>query len=559
MKRQTARTAIAIAAVTALVGCGQGPAGEETEPPSREGEPSVPLEPEQALDGGDLVMALSQEPDALDPTTARTRAGRMVFESMCEKLYDIDAEGEIVPMLASALPEFSDGDTVLTIPVREDAVFSDGTPLDAEAVEVSLARHLEHDTSARSSDMGPVADVRVVGDHAVEIELDEPFSPLLASLSDRAGMIMSPTALEELGDDFAQNPSCVGPFKFDERVPQTRISVVADPNYYDADQVRLDSIAYVIMPDNNIRSANLRSRDVHVTDTVSPQDFDALTQGEGTEVSPLVLDSLGFQGITVNVGNTDGVGQPAGEVDTLLAQEPEVRRALSLAIDRENLVDVVFNGWYQSACTPMSPISVFADETATDCPPYDPEGAREILEGLGVEMPVTIELTVQNNQDSLRYAQALQASVQEAGFEIDVQPTEWTALLDAQARGDYEAVLVGWGGMVDPHSNMHNYLASGSGNNYSGVSDEALDGDLNAATRTVDHDERVALYASAVERTAELNPMIFTYRLANLGAVHESVAGVWFSPDGILRLSRAAFVDPDAQADEIDVDDLSED
>ncbi|GAB3193037.1 ABC transporter substrate-binding protein [Nesterenkonia suensis] len=550
------KKSLALLSLVALVGCSEVQEIGEQEVDSREGESSIPLAADDAVNGGDLVMALSQEPDALDPTTARTRAGRMVFESMCEKLYDIDAEGEIVPMLATDLPEYSQDETVLRITLRPDAVFSDGTPMDAEAVRISLERHLEHPTSARSSDMGPIEDVRAVADHEIEIELAEPFAPLVATLSDRAGMIMSPETLDELGDDFAQAPSCVAPFTLVERVPQTRIDVVADPHYYAADEVHLDSITYVIMPDHNIRAANLRSRDVHLTDTVSPQEFDALVEDDAGEVNGLILDSLGYQGLTLNIGNVDGTGQPPGEVDSVVAQEPAVREALSLAIDRESLVDVVFNNWYSPACTAMSPISPFADERATDCPEHDPDRAMELLEEAGVDIPVEIDLTVRNDQDSMRYAQALQASLEGAGFDLTIHPMEWTALLDAQDRGDFEAILVGWGGMIDPHNNLHNFYATGAGNNYSGLSDPELDEYLNEAARTVDHDERVEFYGQAVERAGELNNIIPTYRLSNLGAVHESIAGVWFSPDGILRVSGAAFVDTEAADEEIDVDEL---
>lgn len=538
-----------------LVGCSDVQPLGEGSAPSRSGTSEIPLDPDHAVQGGNLVMGLSQEPDALDPSTGTSRAGRMVFESICEKLYDINAEGDIVPMLATDMPTFSNEGQTLNIPIRDDADFSDGTHLDAEAVKISLERHLENPISARSSDMGPIESIRVVGDYEIQIELDEPFSPLVASLSDRAGMILSPTALDELGDDFAQDPSCVGPFTLENRVPQTHIEVTADPNYYDAESVHLDTITYQIMPDNNIRAANLRSRDIHVTDTVSPQDFDSLLQEAGSPINGLILESLGFQGMTLNIANADGVGEEPGEIDTVIAQEPEVRRALSMAIDREALVDVVFNRWYEPACTGMSPISIYADDNAADCPEHDPEQALDILEEAGVDTPVEVNLTVQNDQDQLRYAQALQASVQDAGFQINIIPTEWTALLDAQQSGNFEAVLVGWGGMLDPHNNLHNYLATGSGNNYSGISDEELDGHLNDAARTVDHEERVSLYAKAVDRQKEINGIIFTYRLSNLGAAHESVAGVWFSPDGIFRVSRAAFIDPEIADQDVDLED----
>src|SRR5258705_7172176 len=99
--------------------------------------------------GGTLVVALSSEPDALDPTTGRTLVGRAVFTSICEKLYDIDDKLAVVPQLAAALPEISADGVTVTIKLRPNVKFADGTPMDAAAVKTSLDRHRTLATSAR--------------------------------------------------------------------------------------------------------------------------------------------------------------------------------------------------------------------------------------------------------------------------------------------------------------------------------------------------------------------------------------------------------------------------
>ncbi|HEX5993532.1 MAG TPA: ABC transporter substrate-binding protein, partial [Jiangellales bacterium] len=260
--------------------------------------------------GGTLVVALAEEPDALDPTTARTLVGRTVFTSICEKLYDINDKLEIVPQLAAELPEVSDDGLTVTIPLRTGVTFADGTDLDADAVKASLDRHRTLDTSARKSELSSVTEVSVADPSTVELTLSEPFAPLTAQLADRAGMIMSPTALEAEGDDFGTNPVCVGPFKFDNRVAQDHIDVVKDPNYYDADNVYLDKITYKIIADSTTRFNNLKSGDVQVLDRVAATDVDALQADSNLRL--LTSDSLGYQGITINLGNINGVGQPGG-------------------------------------------------------------------------------------------------------------------------------------------------------------------------------------------------------------------------------------------------------
>src|SRR5262245_35651043 len=111
--------------------------------------------------GGTLVVALSAEPDALDPSTGRTLVGRSIFTAICEKLYDINDKLEIVPQLAAALPEVSADGLTVTIKLRPGVKFADGTPLDATAVKTSLDRHRTLATSARKSELSSVANVAV--------------------------------------------------------------------------------------------------------------------------------------------------------------------------------------------------------------------------------------------------------------------------------------------------------------------------------------------------------------------------------------------------------------
>lgn len=495
---------------------------------------------QEIQEGGDLVMALSAEPDRLDPTTSSSLYTRYVMQTMCQKLYDIDAAGEIVPQLATALPAVSEDGLTVTIPLRTDATFADGVPFDAEAVRATLERHLTFEGSTRKGELGPISDIRAVSTDAVEITYEKPFAPLTAALADRAGMMLSPQAIEEKGADFGESPVCVGPFKFVDRVPQTSISVERDPLYYDADNVHLDTITYRIITDANIRAANLRSGDVQVADTISPQDVDALLKEDGVGV--LQVGSLGYQALTVNVGNTEGVGEPPGTIDTPLAQDRAVRMALSMSVDRGALVNTVFNSWFEPACSPISPTSPFATEVSAACPPYDPEGAKQLLGDAGVEVPYAIEMQVTNTPDTLRYAQALQAAVSDGGFELKVVPVEYSTLLDVQSRGDFEALQLGWSGRVDPHGNMSNFLSTGGGNNYSGYSSPAMDELLASAARSNDVDERAKLYGEAVALLQEDNPIIYLYRQRNLTAYSTDVTGVETFTDGVVHLSSAAFV-----------------
>lgn len=541
-------TAAAVAVTFAATACqdvqtgDNGDAGDDTEGATAQDQEvlSNPLGDRDAQDGGDLVVGLSAEPDVLDPTLSSSLHMRHLVQPMCDKLYDIDETGELIPMLATELPEISEDELRVTIPVRTDAQFSDGTDMDAEAVAISLQRHHELSGSSRTAEMGPIESIDVVDEETVEITFSEPFAPITSILADRAGMIMSPTRLDELGENFADDPSCVGAFQFVERT-QNAVRFEADPNYYDAENVHLDTIEYQFIPDSSIREANLQSGDVHVADSMSPLDMDDLVEDE--DLFMLTVPSYGYQGITLNIANEDGVGTDPVQQDTDLAQHPEVRQALSMAIDRDALVEAVFDGWYEPACSPISPATPFATEASEACPDYDPEAAQQLLEDAGVETPVEIAVNVGNNPEAQRLAQAKQAQVEEAGFSLDINPLENAALLESQNDGDFEAILIGWSGRVDPHGNMYNFLHEGAGNNYAGYDNEDVNRLLTEATQVNEDDERAQMYGEVIEHVHEDAPIIYTHRIRNLTAMVDEVAGIEQYPDGVLRVSHAAFVE----------------
>jgi peptide/nickel transport system substrate-binding protein len=306
-----------------------------------------------------LVVALNQDPDILDPTLSRTYVGRIVFSQICEKLYEIDETLKIHPQLAAELPQITDGGRTVTIKLRSGVKFNDGTDLDAAAMKFSLDRHRELKGSNRRSELAPVEAVEIVDRLTVRLRLKAPASPLLAQLTDRAGMPVSPAAVKKLGDKFGTAPVCVGPWQFVERVPQDRIVVERSPHYFDRAQARFDRIVFRIIPDDNVRLANLRSGDVDIMHQVSPTDATALKREGRFEVSNVT--GLGYQGITINLRNKTGKTNPPGDLGTPLANDPRVREAFELSIDREALNQVAWDGLFSPGCTPIPPVSVFAD------------------------------------------------------------------------------------------------------------------------------------------------------------------------------------------------------
>jgi peptide/nickel transport system substrate-binding protein len=528
--------AIALAAAVA-VGC--APVQQSSGPAAAPATDSfgTPADPAAVQQGGTLVMALSAEPDMLDPTQSRSLYSRYVFHTMCEKLYDLDEHTQIVPQLATALPTISADGLSVTIPLRQGVKFADGTPMDAQSVVTTFQRNLTMSGSGRKSELGPVTSVEATDASTVVVRLSTPFAPLTSVLADRAGMVMSPAALQQLGDKFGTAPVCVGPFKFEKRVAQNSIDVVRDPNYYDAGKVHLDRITYRIITDASIRAANLRSGDAQVGDSLSTQDVPALRTTPGITV--LESNRLGYQGVTFNIGNVAGLDNPLGDKGTPVSRDPRVRQAFELSVDRQGLVQAVFGGLYAPACSPISPDTAFTSEAAQACTPYDPEAARRLLQEAGVQVPYKITMITSNNPDSLRLAQALQATVANGGFDLQIQPVEYSALLDQQDRGDFEVLQLGWSGRIDPDNNIANYLSTGGGQNVAGYSDPALDELLTRARTSTDQAERVRLYGEVVTAIHQADPIVYLYRERNFTGVTDKVAGVQVFPDGIVRVAFA--------------------
>ena len=284
-----------------------------------------------------LRIGLADDPDILDPTLARTYVGRIVFAALCDKLVDIGPELEIVPQLATEW-QWTDGNKGLVLKLRSGVKFQDGEPFDAAAVKFNIERHLTMPGSNRKSEISAVTGVEIVDDHTVKLVLSAPFAPLLAQLTDRAGMMVSPKAARAAGENFGSHPVCAGPFKFVERVAQDRIVLERFADYWDKDNIKLDRIVYLPIPDSTVRLANLRSGGLDLIERVAAADLD--TVRKDTRLKLATITGLGYTGITINLANGERSKTPLG-------QDARVRQALELSIDRDALNQVVFNGEFQ--------------------------------------------------------------------------------------------------------------------------------------------------------------------------------------------------------------------
>jgi peptide/nickel transport system substrate-binding protein len=487
-----------------------------------------------AAQKGTLVVALNQDPDILDPTLSQSYVGRIVYTAICEKLYEIDENLTVTPQLAAELPQVGDGGRTVTIKLRPGVRFNDGTPMDAAAVKFSLDRHREMKGSNRRSELALVREVEVVDPLTVRLRLAAPFSPLLAILADRAGMPVSPAQARKLEDKFGTAPVCVGPWTFKERIAQDRIVVERSPHYFDPKAAGFDQVIFRIIPNDNVRVANLRSGDIDLMHLVAPSDAVNLRKEGRFEVSSVT--GLAYIGLTINLRNKTGKLNPPGDLGTPLANDPRVREALDLSIDREALNQVAWEGQYTPGCTPLSPRSPYHDK-ARKCPARDVARARQLLAEAGLAGGYALELMIQNDPQQRRVGEVIQGMAREAGFNISLRPTEFASLLKQQDAGTYQVSLIGWSGRLDPDANIHQFQTCKGSLNVTLFCDETVDTLLNRAREVSDQKERFDLYRQAIDRmTGTHRALVYLYHQNYIVAFPKNLKGYRAVPDGLIRV-----------------------
>jgi peptide/nickel transport system substrate-binding protein len=473
-----------------------------------------------------LRIGLAEDPDILDPTLARTYVGRIVFASLCDKLFDIDERLNLVPQLALSHETSADGKTV-TIRLRQGVKFHDGETMDAAAVKASLERHMNMQGSFRRPELAAVDKVEVADAATVRLQLKNPFSPLIAQLADRAGMILSPKAIQEAGDRFGLKPVCAGPFRFVERVQQDRIVVEKFPQYWNAANVHIDRVVFRPIVESTVRLANLKSGSLDLIERALATDLKEIKADPRLKLATQI--EIGYQGLTLNLANGEaGTNGPFGK-------DPRVRQALEAAIDRKALSDVVFNGEVMPGNQWISPKSPYFQEKFA-VPGRDVAKAKKLLADAGMRTPVAVDFMVPNNPESRQVAEVIQAMAQEAGFDMKIRVTEFATSLKEAEQGRFQAFFIGWSGRVDPDGNSYIFHKCKAPQNNGEYCNKDVDTWLDDARKTSKVDERKAIYGKIAEKYLAEGSIIYLYHRLVIIAHTAKLEGYAQMPDGLVRV-----------------------
>jgi peptide/nickel transport system substrate-binding protein len=510
-----------------LSACGGGApsssAGQPTAAPAASGAGSAsstaaPAAAETSGTAGssEIVISLNADPPKLDPAQSSAFVDRQVLNNICDKLADIDAQGKIVPMLATEW-KISDDKLTYTFTLREGVKFHDGTDFNADAVKANLARDMT-EKSPRRTELSSVQSVDVVDPKTVKITLKQPFAPFLSVLTDRSGMIVSPKAAQEMGDDFLSKPVCSGPFMFQDRVKGDHLTLVRNPNYWQPGLPKAAKLTYKIFTDPNVELVNLRSGQVDFIDSVPAKEIPNVQQD--SKFAIVNQAGFGFQGIYLNVTKPP-------------LDNKAVRKAIDLLIDRDALVKVVFSGAATPGHSPFAPSQfAFGDSDKYDPPNLDQ--AKKLLADAGVSN-VSFTLKTGTAPVNVQVAQLIQNFLKPAGIDVQIEKLEFGTQLDQTDKGDFQASALGWSGRPDPDLNIYDFVFTGGANNSSQFSNATVDAQLKIARSESDEAKRKAAYDQVMQVLKDEVPYVYLYHSNNVFAMSAQVTGYTYVADGIIR------------------------
>ena len=358
--------------------------------------------------GGTLIWGLgSNGANFFDPHMATNPFGRSWMYPFYDRLTQIDQEGAVQPMLATSW-EFSEDASSLTFELRDDVVFQDGTPFDAEAAKANLDRARTQETGAGTFvDLLAVESVEVVGPYTVQLNLSSPGGALPAILSDQAGMMISPAAFAN--PDLATMPVGSGPFVPTEfRVDEVMLAEAFE-DYWDPELPKVDNLElqFVLEPTTRLNATASGEIDGGTLD------IGLFTRQEAEDLGLTLTErfSTAIYHLFMNTERVPALANPA------------VRRAMAMAVDQEGINTALFNG----QCTPTD--QVFGEgwfphnpDIGSDYIPYDPDMARQIIEEEGAAGTEFTTITA-NIPSFVAQAEALQAQLAEVGITMNVAPT----------------------------------------------------------------------------------------------------------------------------------------
>lgn len=533
MKRNMLKVvAASLAGAMLLTACG-GSGGANQTSAAAGGSAETSAAAEAGSTGGEKVITMAQtgDWDTFMPMNTTNAGADNVIELMFDRLMVINTDGTFGPRLAESW-ETNEAQDKITYHLNENAKWQDGEPVTAEDVvysaqvasssEYSYLRRIRMQYFAGTDETGcetgtDSIEVAALDDHTVEFTLKAPMDPaIIYALVNRDFFIMPKHLLDSISDAdlvndaFWQKPIGSGPCIFDSMESGVSIEFKANKDYY-LGAPDFDRLVFKKVQSTNLLSG-LMSGDIDVLSANSQiplADWEAAknTQGIVTKSVP----TFAYQYMAMNTAR-----------DYLTE---DVRHAISLAINRQVIVDQLLQGEARIAIGPLAEDHPYFDEKLLPIE-YDPEKAESMLEAAGWDSNRELQVLVSTgNEVREKSAILIQQDLQKIGIKTKIQTLDFPTLLTNARNGDYDLCFIGSAGSVDPSESVPNVTA-GYMNNFAQLSDPTLGQIGESGAKEITFEARKKIYDQYQEELFKQMPMAFLYHTNDLFAYNEKLENV---------------------------------
>ena len=513
--RNRFRLAVALTAGSLLLaGCGSAP--ERNVADAKDDTFPTNVELDKDFDpNGHFSYAGAYAPSSFDPFTSASGLDQTYLAPIYDRLIYRAPDGTLDPMLATEW-EATDDNKALVLTLQEGLTFTDGAPFDAQAVKTNLDRYRET-TSKLKQELAQVTGVEAVDELTVRITVSGSLGALPATLAARAGMMVSPQAIAS--GDVASKPVGIGPYTATSVVPGTSVKLTKTADYWDPEVQRVATMELIGVGESQTRFNALISDQLTAAEVAPEQTGSIQDEGLGLLTGPTPL--FYFFGLNTSVEPFD---------------DPKVRKAISMAIDREGIGEGLFEGYCKPQVQLWPENSEAYDEDfgdGLDEFPYDPEAAKQLLEEAGVQPGQSFDAVLTNSSTSIKLAEIIQADLDKIGLGINVNPVPSGGIIENfSVTQSMPTTVSGYTGPPDPASVIDRNFTPTAPYNPGGEEYPALAKLAEEGASTVDPDERKAAYSEYmtefVEAVPHIIPICMSYRLIGYD---ESVSNLYASSD----------------------------
>ncbi len=479
-----------------------------------------------------IRIAQTLSHNSLNPGEASGLSDATVVRTMYEGLVGFDPDGKLVPELATSWTAGDDA-TSFTFELRQGVTFHDGTAFDAQAVKDYYDWVLNPDSKAARgrSTLSAIQNIEVLGQYEVRIDLDAPNGAFIYVLATSNARIASPASIDEYGADVGKHPVGTGPFRFVSWSEGENIVVEKNPDYW-GEPAKVDRLEFLIVNNAATRVAMLQSGEAQFIEDLPPQLIDSVKSAPNLEVVPTKTNFLRILELNTTKKPFDDV---------------RVRQAMNYAIDKDQLVKVVFNG-YATVMTAPIPATAFgyAEQPAYS---YDPEKAKQLLADAGYADGFSFTVLTFTGDEYRTAGQVLQQMFSQVGLKMTLDQKERGALVDQIFKpvdeNPTEAALVGASASTgDADLALTFSFAKQSfppaANDWSFYTDDRVETLLQQGRATGDPQARSTAYAEAESIIWQAAPWVFLYSPDAIGGRSADVTGVQYAPDKTVDARYAA-------------------